>query len=104
MSDNDLIRRGDALAVCAANEEKAYRQGRGDFMSHSIDGDQIAALPAVDVAGVRVTALMDTAKGAIAAMQEARSTIVSKREHALLSESILAIRAAIAEIERSDAP
>ena len=56
------------------------------------------ALPAADpLADPRVLALVDAAKNAVVAMQEARSTIVSKREHAVLTASVSELRAAIQE-------
>lgn len=46
---SDLIRKSDAVKVCRDHEEKAARQGRGDFIAHGIDAEAIAALPAVTV-------------------------------------------------------
>ena len=46
-----------------------------------------------------LAALVDAAKNAIVSMQEARATIVSKREHAVLTDAVVSLRAALAAIK-----
>ena len=42
-----LIKLSDAIAVCRANRDRAYAQGRGDFIAHEIDAEQIQQLEVV---------------------------------------------------------
>lgn len=61
-----------AAQVCARNEERAFKQGRGDFWAHRIDKDEIRAL--ATEAGT--TALAEIIKKAVDAETRACIAIV----------------------------
>jgi hypothetical protein len=72
MSDDDLIRRGDAMRIVDEDETAAFAY------------EQLRALPAVDVAGVRAAALREAAA-------EIKLWWDAVRDHRVPDELILAM-------------
>lgn len=92
-----LLARIAAMEAQIKGLNACIEQLQGPLTVAALTARAEAAETALAAERAKTAKLVEAGKDAIVAMQEARATIVSKREHGLLTNSVHALRAAITE-------